>query len=163
MKSELVERLEHLADLRVQSMVAAEKRAQEHAQRAKHYTEAETQYQRGLNDEMLSGPDCGKISKLADPSGRPGGNTEHVKGRLGSGKRMRKDQHSIPVNQVSSPRSPLLREGQCSTRPSQQVPGLTFKSSKGSERGETEPIRRNQIRTEERNQKGASPGEKGEH
>ena len=52
-KSELVERLEHLADLRVQSMVAAEKRAQEHAQRAKHYTEAETQYQRGLNDEML--------------------------------------------------------------------------------------------------------------
>ena len=52
-KSELVERLEHLADLRVQSMVAAEKRAQEHAQRAKHYTEAETQYQSGLNDEML--------------------------------------------------------------------------------------------------------------
>eukprot|EP00435_Cladocopium_sp_Y103_P035201 s1779_g9.t1 len=52
-KSELVSRLEHLADLRVQSMVAAEKRAQEHAQRAKHYTEAETEYQRGLNDAML--------------------------------------------------------------------------------------------------------------
>eukprot|EP00435_Cladocopium_sp_Y103_P049677 s776_g15.t1 len=52
-KSELVGRLEHLADLRVQSMVAAEKRAQEHAQRAKHYTEAETEYQRGLNDAML--------------------------------------------------------------------------------------------------------------
>jgi hypothetical protein len=34
---------------------------------------------------------------------------------------------------------------------------------KGSERGETEPIRRNQIRTEERNQKGTSPREKGEH
>eukprot|EP00435_Cladocopium_sp_Y103_P043132 s1182_g12.t1 len=52
-KSELVNRLEHLADLRVQSIVAAERRAQEHAQRAKHYTEEETRYQRGLNDEML--------------------------------------------------------------------------------------------------------------
>eukprot|EP00438_Fugacium_kawagutii_P025619 Skav209722 [mRNA] locus=scaffold528:374935:391817:- [translate_table: standard] len=52
-KSELVERLEHLADLRVKSMVAAEKSAQEHAQRAQHYTEAETKYQSGLNDAML--------------------------------------------------------------------------------------------------------------
>eukprot|EP00438_Fugacium_kawagutii_P003850 Skav230671 [mRNA] locus=scaffold2185:281771:289747:+ [translate_table: standard] len=52
-KSELVERLEHLADLRVKSMVAAERSAQEHAQRVKHYTEAETQYQSGLNDAML--------------------------------------------------------------------------------------------------------------
>eukprot|EP00438_Fugacium_kawagutii_P035674 Skav231659 [mRNA] locus=scaffold823:44885:57127:- [translate_table: standard] len=52
-KSELVERLEHLADLRVKSLVDAEKSAQEHAKRAKHYTEAETQYQRGLNDAML--------------------------------------------------------------------------------------------------------------
>eukprot|EP00438_Fugacium_kawagutii_P005702 Skav227832 [mRNA] locus=scaffold948:391182:404479:+ [translate_table: standard] len=52
-KSELVERLEHLADLRVKSLVDAERSAQEHAKRAKHYTEAETQYQRGLNDAML--------------------------------------------------------------------------------------------------------------
>eukprot|EP00438_Fugacium_kawagutii_P015705 Skav235328 [mRNA] locus=scaffold520:603852:614712:+ [translate_table: standard] len=47
-KSELVERLEHLADLRVKSMVAAEKSAQEHAQRAKHYTEAETQLKQDI-------------------------------------------------------------------------------------------------------------------
>jgi hypothetical protein len=76
-------------------------------------------------------PDCGKISKLADPSGWPGENTEHVKGQLGSGKRMLKSRHLTPVDQAGSPRSPLQREGQFSTRPSQQVPELTFKSSKG--------------------------------
>ncbi|CAK9112112.1 tRNA 2'-phosphotransferase 1 [Durusdinium trenchii] len=52
-KSEFFGRLEQLADLRVQSLVAAEKRAQEHAERVKHYTEAESQYQSGLNDAML--------------------------------------------------------------------------------------------------------------
>ncbi|CAK9060602.1 Uncharacterized protein SCF082_LOCUS31884 [Durusdinium trenchii] len=52
-KSEFFGRLEQLADLRVQSLVAAEKRAPEHAERVKHYTEAETQYQSGLNDAML--------------------------------------------------------------------------------------------------------------
>eukprot|EP00438_Fugacium_kawagutii_P010033 Skav212665 [mRNA] locus=scaffold1227:565246:577475:+ [translate_table: standard] len=52
-KSELVERLEHLADLRVKSLVAAERKAQEHAERAKHYSEAETDYRSGLNEAML--------------------------------------------------------------------------------------------------------------
>ena len=52
-KFEFFGRLEQLADLRVQSLVAAEKRAQEHAERVKHYTEAESQYQSGLNDAML--------------------------------------------------------------------------------------------------------------
>lgn len=53
MKSELVERLNHLAELRVKSLVGAEKKAQEHAQKAKHYSEAETDYRKGLNDDML--------------------------------------------------------------------------------------------------------------
>eukprot|EP00438_Fugacium_kawagutii_P005226 Skav210774 [mRNA] locus=scaffold3765:57404:60835:+ [translate_table: standard] len=52
-KSELVERLEQLADLRVESLVAAEKSAQQHAERAKHYSEAETTYRSGLNEAML--------------------------------------------------------------------------------------------------------------
>eukprot|EP00435_Cladocopium_sp_Y103_P029310 s607_g7.t1 len=52
-KSEFVERLTHLADLRVKSQVAAEKRAAEHASRAKQYTERETEYRAGLNEAML--------------------------------------------------------------------------------------------------------------
>eukprot|EP00438_Fugacium_kawagutii_P005313 Skav210287 [mRNA] locus=scaffold475:3020:13981:- [translate_table: standard] len=52
-KSELVERLEHLADLRVESLVAAERSAQEHATRARQISEAETDYRQGLNQEML--------------------------------------------------------------------------------------------------------------
>ena len=52
-KSEFVERLTQLADLRVKSQEAAEEKAIEHARRAKQYTEAETQYRAGLNDQML--------------------------------------------------------------------------------------------------------------
>ena len=52
-KSEFVERLTQLADLRVKSQEAAEEKAVEHARRAKHYTEAETQYRAGLNNQIL--------------------------------------------------------------------------------------------------------------
>ena len=52
-KSELVDRLAHLAELRVQSRENAEKKAQEYAAHAKQVSEAETEYRKGLNEEML--------------------------------------------------------------------------------------------------------------
>ena len=51
-KSGLVQRLGELAELRVQSLVGAERKAKEHAERAKRYSEQETEYQTGLNEEM---------------------------------------------------------------------------------------------------------------
>eukprot|EP00438_Fugacium_kawagutii_P001653 Skav236324 [mRNA] locus=scaffold97:181652:191974:+ [translate_table: standard] len=52
-KSELVERLGQLAELRVESIVGAEKKADEYIQKTKQYSEAETEYRKGLNEEML--------------------------------------------------------------------------------------------------------------
>ena len=52
-KSELVDRLSQLAELRVESLAGAEKKAREHADRAKFYSEAETEFRKGLNEEML--------------------------------------------------------------------------------------------------------------
>ena len=52
-KSEFVERLNQLAEARLKSKTEAEAKAEERAQRVKHYTEAETDYRAGLNDQML--------------------------------------------------------------------------------------------------------------
>ena len=42
-----------LAEARLKSKTEAEAKAEERAQRVKHYTEAETDYRAGLNDQML--------------------------------------------------------------------------------------------------------------
>ena len=48
-----MERLNQLAEARLKSKTEAEAKAEERAQRVKHYTEAETDYRAGLNDQML--------------------------------------------------------------------------------------------------------------
>ena len=52
-KSEFVERLNQLAEARLKSREEAEVKAEEKAQRAKRDTEEETDYRKGLNDQML--------------------------------------------------------------------------------------------------------------
>eukprot|EP00438_Fugacium_kawagutii_P016374 Skav203835 [mRNA] locus=scaffold4932:42892:55316:- [translate_table: standard] len=82
-KSELVDRLEQLAELRVTSLVNAEKRAQEHAARTKQYTEAETDYRQGLNDAMLR---LEQMNPVGPRSSVPLVSEERLKADIAAGK-----------------------------------------------------------------------------
>ena len=128
-KSEFVERLTQLADLRVKSQEAAEEKAVEHARRAKHYTEAETQYRAGLNNQILRlemmnpvGPRTGVpiISdrrRRAAPSGWPEENTEPEKGLPGTDKNRPKKRRELEERKlVRSKTSIPPKEEKQSTR-----------------------------------------------
>ena len=139
-------------EARLKSETEAEAKAEERAQRVKHYTEAETDYRAGLNDQMLRlelanpvGPRTGvplvsdhrlkQEIEAGDPSGLPEEPKGHEKERLSTDRRstpgveQRRDQEQDPCWMLI-----LQKPVRCWTKRFMMQPKKTFEPSERTSR-----------------------------